>query len=51
MVAPPEIPCNASRAESEGRAKKGSKSAAKGIIEAGVLHLASLRGSLILSKI
>src|SRR5215208_7499163 len=53
MVAPPEVPCNA-----EGGAKRRPhqggevpKCAAKGIIEAGVLHLASLqRGSPILRE-
>jgi hypothetical protein len=52
MVSPLEVPRNAERAQSEGRAREGyPKSAAKGIVEAGVLHLASLlRGSLILRE-
>jgi hypothetical protein len=52
MVAPPTTQRNASGAQCEGRAREGHpKSAAKGIVEAGVLHLASLqRGSLILRE-
>jgi len=55
MIAAPEIPRNASRTQSEGRAnengKKRENSAAEDSIKAGVLHLASLqRGSLILRE-
>jgi hypothetical protein len=52
MFAPPTPQRNASGAQCEGRAREGHpKSAAKGIVEAGVLHLASLqRGSLILRE-
>jgi hypothetical protein len=39
MVSPPEVPRNAERAQSEDRATGRSNSAAKGIIEAEVLHL------------
>src|SRR5215208_3125340 len=40
MVSPPAITRNASRTQSKGRTTEGvQKSAAKGIIEAGVLHL------------
>jgi hypothetical protein len=35
MVAPLEVPRNTSRTQSEGRAKQGPKSAARGIIKAG----------------
>ena len=52
MITLPEIPRNAERAQSEGRAKEGCpKSAAEDIIEAWILHLALLqRGSLILRE-
>jgi hypothetical protein len=52
MVAPLRLLRNAPRVQSEGpRCRMGPPSAAKGIIEAGVLHLASLqRGSLILRE-
>jgi hypothetical protein len=40
MIASPEVPRNEEGAKRRPR-QKGSKSAAKGIIEAGVLHLAS----------
>jgi len=40
MVAPPEVPRNAEREQSEGPRQEGVlKSAAKGIIEARILHL------------
>jgi hypothetical protein len=46
ILAPHEVPRNASRTQSEGRAKENGKkrenSAAEHSIEAGVLHLASL---------
>src|SRR5215218_6118615 len=53
MVAPPTTQRNASGAQCEGRAREGHpKSAAKGIVDAGVLHLASLqRGSLSSARI
>jgi hypothetical protein len=52
MVSSSEVPRNAERAQGEGPRPEGVlKSAAKGIIVAGVLHLASLqRGSLILRE-
>jgi hypothetical protein len=52
MVASLTTLCNTEREQSEGCAKEGpTQSAARGIIEAGVLHLASLqRGSLILRE-
>src|SRR5215204_2011789 len=52
ILAPPTTQRNASGAQCEGRAREGHpKSAAKGSIEAGVLHLASLqRSSLILRE-
>jgi hypothetical protein len=52
ILAPPTTQRNASGAQCEGRAREGHpKSAAKGNVEAGVLHLASLqRGSLILRE-
>ena len=43
MFAPSEVPRNAERRQCEGRAASWVTSAAKGIIEAGVLHLASLQ--------
>ena len=51
MVALPEVPRNAGGAMRRPRSEGLEKSTAKGIIEAGVLHLASLqRGSLILRE-
>jgi hypothetical protein len=52
MISPPTTQRNASGAQSEGRAKEGvQKSTARGIIEAGINHLASLqRGRLILRE-
>jgi hypothetical protein len=52
MVSPPTTQRNTERAQCKGRAGEGCpKSAAKGIIVAGVLHLASLqRGSPILRE-
>ena len=52
MVAPPEVPRNASRVQSKGPHQvRRRPSAAEGGIEAGVLHLASQqRGSLILRE-
>jgi hypothetical protein len=51
MVALPEVPRNAERAQVKAAPRRAPKSAAKGIIEAGVLHLASLqRGNLILRE-
>jgi hypothetical protein len=52
MVSPPTTQRNTERAQRKGRAGEGCpKSAAKGIIVAGVLHLASLqRGSPILRE-
>ena len=39
MVAPPQVPRNAERAQCDGRAREGYlRSAARGIIEAGVLR-------------
>ncbi len=43
MVALPRVLCNVERAQGEGRAQEGPKRARpRGIIEARVLHLASL---------
>jgi hypothetical protein len=52
MLAPPEVPRNAERAQCEGPCQEGvPKSAARDSIEAGVLHLTSLQpGSLILRE-
>jgi hypothetical protein len=45
MVASPTIPRNAERAQSGGRAegKEAKKARPRGIIEAGIIHLASLQ--------
>jgi hypothetical protein len=43
MVAPPEAPRNAQSGKVKAAPGRGPQSAAKGIIKAGVLHLASLQ--------